>query len=276
VRIGRSSVYVQRGEGGDPEDPTKKGDRATIPVDLLIDELTPERVAELLHHRSLGEEPLGQHANGEPVYVRVGPYGPYVQLGEGTATEKPKRVSLPPGMKPTEVDLALALRLLSLPRTIGVDPESGKEITAGIGRYGPYVQRGWQFQNVKTLDEVFAISLHDALAKLAKKGQTVLKELGPHPEGGGEVRVLAGRFGPYVTDGTLNASVPKGADPAAMTLEEAVALLAERGKPPGSGKGRRGRFTRRAAPGAKGGEKKAAAKSPSKRSPKTARKTPKT
>ena len=243
VRIGRSSVYVQRGNGeAGATDGPRSADRATVPVDLLIDELTPEKVLELLHHRSRGEEPLGQDpASGENVYVRVGPYGPYVQLGEGSNGERPKRVSLPPGVKPTEVDLALALRLLSLPRLVGVDPESGKEVTAGIGRYGPYVQRGWQFQNVKSLDEIFGITLQDALQRLAKKGQTVLKELGAHPQSGTEVRVMAGRFGPYVTDGTLNASLRKGTDPEAMTLEEAVALLAERGKPRGSGRARRGR-----------------------------------
>ncbi len=242
VRIGRSSVYVQRGEGSEGDESGKRGDRATIPVDLLIDELTPEKVAELLHHRTRGEEPLGTHPeSGDNVYVRIGPYGPYVQLGEGTDGEKPKRISLPPGLKPQDVDLALALRLLSLPRTLGVDPANGKEVAAGIGRFGPYVQRAWQFKNVKTLEELFAMTLEEALRRLAQTGQTVLKELGPHPESRGELRILAGRFGPYLTDGKLNASLRKGDDPDAMTLEEAVALLAERGKPPGSGKPRRGR-----------------------------------
>ncbi|HEV8632234.1 MAG TPA: type I DNA topoisomerase, partial [Thermoanaerobaculia bacterium] len=258
VRIGRSSVYVQRGEGGGGEGETKTADRATLPVDLLIDELTIEKVLELLHHRSRGEEPLGHDPQtGAPVYVRIGPYGPYAQLGETSDGERPKRVSLPRGMKPTEVDLAYALRLLSLPRTVGIDPESGKPVTAGIGRFGPYVERGGRYQNVKSVDEVFSISLHDALARLAQKGKTAIKELGPHPDSGGELRVMAGRYGPYVTDGKLNASLPRGADPEAMTLEEAVALLAEKGKPPGSGKGRRGRGGARA-PAAK----KAATKKP--------------
>ncbi|HXT20643.1 MAG TPA: type I DNA topoisomerase, partial [Thermoanaerobaculia bacterium] len=162
VRIGRSSVYVQRGEGGELDESGRRGDRATIPVDLLIDELTPEKVAELLHHRTRGEEPLGTHPSGDNVYVRIGPYGPYVQQGEGSEGEKPKRISLPPGVKPQDVDLPLALRLLSLPRTLGVDPANGKEVVAGIGRFGPYVQRAWQFKNVKTLDELFAMTLEEA------------------------------------------------------------------------------------------------------------------
>ncbi|HEV8240226.1 MAG TPA: type I DNA topoisomerase [Thermoanaerobaculia bacterium] len=274
VRIGRNSVYVQRGEGGEADESGKRGDRATIPVDLLIDELTPEKVAELLQHRTRGEEPLGQQPDsGENVYVRIGPYGPYVQLGEGAEGEKPKRVSLPPGTKPQDVDLALALRLLSLPRTLGVDPSNGKEIVAGIGRFGPYVQRAWQFKNVKTLDELFAMTLDEALRRLAQTGQTVLKELGPNPDSGGELRILAGRFGPYLTDGKLNASLRKGDDPEAMTLQEAVALLGERGKPPGSGKPRRGRSaaakggsgasTIKAAAKTRSAEKKPARRSPS-------------
>jgi DNA topoisomerase-1 len=258
VRIGRSSVYVQRGEGGDPDDPSKKGDRATVPVDLLIDELTPEKVVELLHHRSRGEEPLGHHPeSGEPIFVRIGPFGPYAQLGEGNDKEKPKRVSLPRGVDPGDVDLSLALRLLALPRVIGVDPASGKDVSIGIGRFGPYVQRTWQFKNVKTLDELFAMTLDGALKLLAQGGQTVLKELGPRPDGGGELRILAGRFGPYATDGTLNASLPKTADPEAMTVDEAIALLSEKGKPKGSGKGRRPRFG-----AAKGGAKAASTKAP--------------
>jgi DNA topoisomerase-1 len=275
VRIGRSSVYVQRGEGGELDESGRRGDRATIPVDLLIDELTPEKVAELLHHRSRGEEPLGAHpASGDSVYVRIGPYGPYVQQGEGSDGERPKRVSLPPGMKPGDVDLEMALRLLDLPRTLGVDPDSGKEVTAGIGPYGPYVRRAWQYKNVKTLDELLAMTLEEALARLAQGGRTVLKELGPHPDdSSAEVRILAGRFGPYVTDGKLNASLKKGTDPETMTLEEAVSLLGERGKPPGSGKGRRGRggFAKK---GGATAPKKAAAKSAggAKRTP--ARKSP--
>ena len=243
VRIGQRTAYVQRGEGGD-------GDRVTLPVDLLIDELTPEKVAELLHHRSRGEEPLGEDpASGEKVYSRMGPYGPYVQLGESADGAKPKRVSLPRGADPGEVSLEYALRLLSLPRTVGVDPESGKTVTAGLGRFGPYVERGGRYKNLKSVDQLFTISLADALKALEASGSSVLKELGAHPASGAELRVMAGRYGPYVTDGALLASLPKDADPEGFTAEQAVALLAEKGKPRGSGKGRRRGTTRTATAG---------------------------
>ena len=257
ARIGQSSVYIQRGEGGE-------GNRVTLPVDLLIDELTPEKVAELFLHRSRADEPLGTDPQtGLKVYARMGPYGAYVQLGEGTDGEKPKRTSLPRGMKLEDVGLEHALRLLALPRTLGADPETGKPVTAGIGRFGPYVERGGQYQNLRHPDDVLTIDLPTALERLAAKASKVIKELGTHPDGG-EVRVMAGRFGPYVTDGKLLASVPKGADPEAMELAEAVTLLAEKGKPRGGGKGRRGRA---AAP------KAAAAKTAAKAGKTTARRT---
>jgi DNA topoisomerase-1 len=255
ARIGQSSVYIQRGDGGE-------GNRVTLPVDLLIDELTPEKVSELFLHRSRGDEPLGvDPQSGQKVYGRVGPYGPYVQLGEGADGEKPKRVSLPRGASLEDLDLGQALKLLSLPRALGVDPESGKPVTAGIGRFGPYVERAGQYQNLRAPDDVLTIDLPTALERLALKASRILKELGPVSEGGAEVKVMAGRFGPYVTDGSLLASLPKGADPEAMTLAEAVSLLAEKGKPRGGGKGRRGaaRGKAAAAPAAKKATAKKAA-----------------
>ena len=204
VRIGRNYVYIQRGEGDE-------GDRATLPVDLLIDELTPEKASDLFAQRKKADAPIGtDSATGENIYVKSGPYGPYVQLGEGAEKVKPKRVSLPKGTSPESVDLDLAQRLLSLPRLVGQDPESGSDVTAGLGRFGPYVSRDRKYQSLDTLEEVFTVSLEDALARLAIKGKRVLKELGPHPESGAIVQVLSGRYGPYVTDGELNASLPKG------------------------------------------------------------------
>ncbi len=235
VRIGRNYVYIQRGEGDDP------ADRATIPVDLLIDELTPERVRDLLTQRARAEEPLGTDPDsGENVYVKSGPYGPYVQLGETEDGEKPKRTSVPDGVDPAEVDLDYALRLLSLPRAVGTDPESGKEVVADLGRYGPYVRRVRTYANVGSVDRLFDITLEEALELIEQKekkgGKRVIREVGEHPETGIPLQVLDGRYGPYVTDGKTNASVPKGEDPETVTLDRALALLEER-----ASKGKKGR-----------------------------------
>ncbi len=187
--------------------------------------------------RELGLDPT----TGLPVRTRFGPYGPYVQLGdEGPEGERPRRVSLPAGVEPGAVEMELALRLLSLPRTLGLDPETGKPVTAGLGRYGPYVERARTYRNLKSLDEVFTVTLEEALELLRKKvGPTVLKALGPHPASGLDMNVLTGRYGPYVTDGNLNASLPKGADPEAFTVEQAVELLEAAGKRPRGARGKR-------------------------------------
>ncbi len=167
----------------------------------------------------LGTDP----ESGLPVFLRDGPYGPYVQLGEGEDGKKPPRCSLPDGVE--EVELELALRLLSLPRVIGV--HEGKEVRAGLGRYGPYVQREGTFRSLRTFEELFTISLEEALELLAtRKGPPVLKELGTHR--GVELRILDGRYGPYVTDGKKNASLPKGMKPEGVDLKTGVELLAKK------------------------------------------------
>src|SRR5690606_18409313 len=134
----------------------------------------------------------------------------------------------------------------------GTDPETGKPVTAGLGRYGPYVERARTYRSLPEFDRVFTVTLEDAIQLLAQKqGPAVLKELGAHPESGAEVQVLDGRYGPYVTDGSVNASLPKGADPAQTTMAEALALLAERGKPK-RGRGRRGAGKGRGTRGGRG------------------------
>ena len=227
VRIGRNSVFAERGEGDGAE-------RATIPVELLIDELTVERASELLKTGSGSGEHLGDDPEtGLPVFVRVGPFGPYVQLGEAQkGRTKPRWVGLPKGMEAPGVTLDYALRLLSLPRTLGTDPESGEEVKAGLGKFGPYVVRVKEFRSLESADRLFSITLEEALSllaqpKTARRGKKVLMVVGPHPETGAEIRLLEGRYGPYVTDGTVNASVPKDRDPAATTVEEAVEVLAK-------------------------------------------------
>ena len=181
--------------------------------------------------RELGVDPDG----GKPVWLKIGRFGPYVEV----ATEdKPKRSSLPKGWTPATVDLEGALRLLSLPRDVGAHPDDGASITAGLGRYGPYVLHSGTYASLDGFEDIFEVGINRAVTLLAEKragggrpqrGQaTALKELGPHPETGSAIKVLSGRFGPYIACDGVNANVPKGKEPADLTLDEAVALLAER------------------------------------------------
>jgi DNA topoisomerase-1 len=192
--------------------------------------------------RELGVDP----ATGHTIWLKAGRFGPYVEEQGG---EAPKRASLPKDWPPAAMDIDKAIRLLRLPRKVGDHPDDGKPILAGIGRYGPYVQHDGTYANLPAVDEVFDIGLNRAVTVLAEKraggprgraAATALAELGAHPADGQPVRVLAGRYGPYIKHGATNANVPKGADPAALTLEEAVKLLADR-EAKGPGKPKRGR-----------------------------------
>jgi len=179
--------------------------------------------------RVLGEDP----ETGEPVTLRSGRFGPYVQLGEGA---KPQRAGIPKGMGASDIDFEYALRLLSLPREVGKHPETGNPITANFGRYGPYVAHDGQYASLDSAEEVFDVGLNRAVVLLAEKkaksrgprGSEPLKELGAHPETGAVVKVMRGRFGPYVSDGETNATIPRDSDPLGVTLDQAVALIAER------------------------------------------------
>ncbi len=221
VRIGRNYVYVQRGEGDE-------GDRATLPVGLLIDELTPEKASELIDARSRSDDPIGvDDETGLNIYAKTGPYGPYLQLGEGSETEKPKRVSLPRERSLADIDLEYARRMLALPRTVGVDSATEKPVTAGVGKYGPYVERSRQYRNLQSEDQIFEITLEQAIELLdTKPGKTVLAVVGDHPDSGVPLQVFDGRYGPYVSDGKLNASIPKGRAPDSIAVAEALELLA--------------------------------------------------
>ncbi len=182
----------------------------------------------------LGTDPK----SGLEVSLRSGRFGPYVQLGEG---EKPKRSSLPKGWSAETLDLEKALMLLELPRAVGAHPETGKPIEANIGRYGPYVSHDGVYANLDSVDEVFTVGLNRAVAVIAEKKEkgararatpAALKSLGEHPDGG-EITVRDGRYGPYVAWGKINATLPKGSDPQAVTAEAAIALLTEKaGKSP--------------------------------------------
>ena len=183
--------------------------------------------------KALGQDP----ASGLAVSLRKGPYGNYVQLGENggeKGAEKPKRVSLPPGLPPADIDLPKALALLSLPREVGLHPEDGQAITAGIGRFGPYLKHGKVFKSLPKDDDVLAIGLNRAVALLAepkgagRRGGAPGKLLGEHPADQQPVTLHAGRYGPYVKHGKLNATLPKTLTPETVTLAEAVTLLDER------------------------------------------------
>ncbi|MCB0113021.1 MAG: DNA topoisomerase I, partial [Caldilineaceae bacterium] len=229
IRIGQFGPFLARGEDGDRV-------TAGLPDSLPPADLDAEMVEKLLTQKEEGPEIVGEDpASGKPIYLKVGPYGPYVQLGdEGEGkSKKPKRVSLLKGMKPEEVDLDLAQKLLSLPRPLGAHPESGKEVRAGVGRFGPFVVHDGTFVSIKPPDHVLEIELARALELLAAKpekrgsSKKVLKDLGEHPDGGA-VQVLDGRYGPYVNHKRTNASLPENVDPQSVTMEQAVQMLSEK------------------------------------------------
>jgi DNA topoisomerase-1 len=211
-------------------------DRASVPEGMAPDELTVERATELLDAGS-GDRVVGVDPDtGLEVTARAGRYGPYVQLGEAEeGGERPRTASLFKTMSVGSVTLDEARRLLSLPRVVGTDPE-GEEITALNGRYGPYLKRGADTRSLAAEEDLFTVTLEQALAILAepKRGRNQraaaapLRELGADPESGGAVVLREGRFGPYVTDGTTNASLRKGDSIETIDIERAAELLAER------------------------------------------------
>jgi DNA topoisomerase-1 len=214
-----------------------------------------------------GDKDLGvDPATGHAIWLKNGRFGPYVEeVGEPV-----KRASLPKDWPRATVDLDRALRLLRLPREVGAHPEDGAMILAGVGRYGPYVQHNGVYANLPTADEVFDVGINRAVAVLAEKAQGggrraraggAARELGAHPVSGDPVRLLSGRFGPYVKHGPTNANLPRGADPEAVTLEEAVALIAAReGAGGGSRSKTRGRVPAKGRVAAKPGAKPARSK----------------
>jgi DNA topoisomerase-1 len=261
IRIGRFGPFVQVGEGG-------PGRTASLPDDLAPADLTVERALELVRAKAEGPRTLGvDPATDQNVYVMNGRYGAYVQLGEtpeGKKAEKPKRASLQAGMTEATVTLDEALKLLSLPRVVGLHPDDNEPITTNFGRFGPYVKHNDEFRSLESEDDVFAISFDAALELLRAPKQSrrrqgaqkkTLREL---TNDGTTLKVLAGRYGPYVTDGTTNASIPKAIAPEALTFEQAMELLAARRDAAPSP--RRGATKRRAAGGgrsARGGRKAA-------------------
>ena len=240
VRIGRFGPFVQLGEGG-------PGRTASLPEDAAPADVTSDKALELIRAKAEGPRTLGvDSATGLNVYVMTGRYGAYVQLGDtpppapkrkGQKSEKapkPKRASLQSGMTESTITLEEALKLLSLPRVVGLHPDDNEPITTNFGRFGPYVKHGDEFRSLESEQDVFGISFEAALALLRAPKQSrrrqpaqkkVLRELS---QDGSTLRVLAGRYGPYVTDGTTNASIPRGTSPESVTFEQAAELLAAR------------------------------------------------
>ncbi|MDQ3033140.1 MAG: type I DNA topoisomerase [Myxococcota bacterium] len=239
ARVGRYGPYLQRGE-----------DTVSIPEDLAPDELTVEKALALLEAPS-GDRVVGTDPESSlSVMVRSGRFGTYVQLGEASAGgEKPKTASLFKTMTADSVTLEEALKLLSLPRTVGNDPADGVAITAQNGRYGPYVQKGSESRSLEGEDQIFTITVEQALHVLAQpkqRGQRQaaagpLRELGNDPVSGKPIGLREGRFGPYVSDGDTVASLRKGDTLEGITPERAQELLAERRERGPSTKSRRGR-----------------------------------
>ena len=226
VRVGRYGPYLQRSVPDAPEG--EEGDRAPVPDGVAPDELTPEKVAELFVGGTGGERKLGEHPEtGEPVVLKSGRYGPYVSTGE-------KNSSLLSTQNPEELTLEQALQLLKLPRTVGQDA-AGEDIIASPGRYGPYIKRGTDTRSLVNEDQLFTLTLEEALALLAEPktrgrgaAKPPLREMGADPATEKPLVIKEGRFGPYVTDGEFNASLRRGQDVETLSLVEASEMLAEK------------------------------------------------
>ncbi|MCT7983688.1 type I DNA topoisomerase [Laspinema sp. A4] len=237
VRIGRYGPYIEADNGSGVV-------TASIPKDLTPSDLDPEQVQLILKQKTEGPDQLGTDPNtGLPIYILIGKYGPYVQLGEATEeNKKPKRASFPKGVTAENLTVEQAVGLLALPRTLGVHPENGGKIQASLGRFGPYVvcdrgkEEGKEYRSLKAGDDVLSITLSRALELLAEpkksrssktsKAKEPLRELGKHPADDEPVNVYDGPYGPYVKHGKTNASVPEGTTVEEVTLAQAVELLA--------------------------------------------------
>ncbi len=221
VRVGRYGPYVEGELDGELK-------TASLPGDVAPADLTREDLERYLREGNLGDvEVATEPETGEPVLLKRGPFGPYLQLGRGEGAEKPKRVSLPPGVEPHDVSPEMALRLIALPSPLGEHPEGGT-VDVGIGRFGPYVRHGRTYASIPKDRFVLDVTLPEALELLQKKtarGGGALRELGVDERTGEVVDVREGRYGPYVKRGKLNASLPKDVSPEEVTLEQALALL---------------------------------------------------
>lgn len=233
VRIGRNGPFVQRGEGG-------PGNTASIPEDLAPADLNAAKAAELLEQKAKGPEAIGTDPKtGRAILSKSGRFGPYLELEqtpeEVAAGTKPTRVGLPPGVSPAQLAAGDLEILTSYPKVLGNHPQTGEPITLLLGRYGPYLQSGGQNANAGDWREAIGMTVEMAVAMLAEGGKgrksgapEPLKELGEADGLAGPVKVMSGRYGPYVTDGSTNATIPKGTDPESITLAQAAELIKAR------------------------------------------------
>ncbi len=190
--------------------------------------------------KSMGKDP----ETGLEITLKTGRFGPYLQLEAASEDEKPKNISVPKGYDVSEMTPEYAYKLAALPRVVGQHPETGKDITAGFGRYGPFVLHERTYANLENAEEVFTVGINRAVSLIAEKQKSgkgaakaaPLRELGEHPELGGPMEIMDGRYGPYVKHGKINATIPRSADPEKLTVEEAVALIAAKAEKSGKGK----------------------------------------
>mgnify|MGYP002622227786 CR=1 FL=1 len=232
VRVGKYGPYVEAGEN-----------KGRVPDDVAPDEMTYEKAKELIEQAQQADEPLGVCPDThKPVFMKIGRFGPYVQRGTPDDEDKPENASLLKNMKPEDVDLATALALLSLPRELGAHPTSGDAITALNGRFGPYIKSGDETRSLPEEMSPLTVTLQQAIDLLAQPKQRgrgraaakrePLKTFDESPVTGKQVQLLDGRWGPYVTDGETNASLPKAVSQEELTFDQALELLAERAKAP--------------------------------------------
>ncbi len=273
VRVGRYGPFVEHGER-----------KASLPNEMAPDEITLEKALELLAGAAKSEEPLGHDPDtGKPIYIKNGRFGPYIQLGDNDDEEK-RNASILKTINPAEVTLDVALKLLSLPRNLGKHPELEEDVIARDGRFGPYIQCGKETRSLAGVSPL-DVTFEQALALLAQpktnaRGRAAakrepIKTFENSPVTGQPIQLLDGRYGPYVSDGETNASLPKESDPAELTFTQAVDLLAARAAQGGGKKKTARRGAKKAAggdkPAKKAPAKKAAAKkAATKKAPKKA------
>lgn len=236
IRIGKFGAYLEAENGDDVV-------TASIPRDLTPADLDPEKVEKLLKQKTEGPDQVGIHPEtAQPIFMLIGPYGPYVQLGEKSEENpKPKQASLPKKVRPEDVTVEMAVGLLSLPRKLGEHPETGASIQANLGRFGPYVvhnaKEGKDYRSLKAGDDVLSVTLERALELLSepKKGRgsrstskKPLRELGTHPDSEEAVNIYEGPYGVYIKHGKTNVGIPEGETVESITLEKALELLANK------------------------------------------------